>query len=486
MCFKKSVALFTILSITLTLLFPITSPAITIAEEEKLAQEFMKEIKKRFNLIKDPYIIKYVNHVGEKILSTLPPQPFQYHFYVIDTDVYNAFATPAGNIFIYRGLMEAMQNEDELAGILAHEVAHVQCRHISDNIDRAGKMSIASLAGIIAGVFFGIRGASTAANALTIGSTAALQSMQLAFSREDEHQADQIGLINMESAGYNAEGLLTMLKKIREKRWFGPEQIPSYLTTHPAAEERMANIDSWLQRHEPPASTSDPEAFKIARMRLIALYGDPAEALQFFKDALAEEPDDPMTHYGYGMALKRSGHRSKAAEHLKIVLNKNPFDAYLLKELGHLYFQDGKLSEALTALKGSINLSDGDPESLFLLGRTQMELGKLEEATESFEEIIDNHKNYVETYYFLGETYGKMGNFKNAHYFLGIYSEKKKEYRNAIFHLEKALQGTSDPSRRQEIEKKLKILRKEYSDERREAKMTDESRLNFVKMRKIH
>ncbi len=471
MRFKRSATLLTIFFMILPLVFPLKSPAITIAEEEKLSREFMKEINQRFNLIKDPHIVKYVNSVGQKILSKLPPQPFEYHFYVIDTDVYNAFATPAGNIFIYRGLLEAMNCEDELAGILAHEIAHVQCRHISDNIDRSGKMSLASLAGVIAGVFLGISGASAAANALTIGSTAAVQSLQLAFSREDEIQADQIGLINLENAGYNAEGLLTMLKKIREKRWFGPEQIPSYLTTHPAAEERIAYIDSWLQIHEPPNPTNEIKEFEKARLRLIALYGEKTEALRYLKNAMEKQPDDPNAHYGYGMALKRAGHRSKAAEHLKIALNKNPFDSYLLKELGHIYFQEGKLSEALSALKGSLELSNDKPEILFLLGRTQMELGNLEEAANYFEEIIDNRMDYLEAYNFLGKTYGEMGNFENAHYFLGIYAEKKSDYTNALFHLEKAFQNTSDPERHQEIEKKLKILKKKYSDKRKEIRM---------------
>ena len=471
MRFKRSTALITALFMTLILVLPVNSPAITIAEEEELSREFLKVIDKRFNLIKDPYIVKYVNSVGQKILSALPPQPFPYRFYVIKADVYNAFATPAGHIFIYSGLLEAMESEDELAGILAHEIAHVQCRHISDNIERSSKLNLAALAGIIAGAFLGASGASAAANALTIGSTAAVHTLQLAFSREDELQADQIGLENLKNSGYNAEGLLTMLKKIREKRWFGPEQIPTYMTTHPAAEDRISYIDGWLETHGHPESTEDPGEFKKARMRLLALFGDETKALQHFKNELNKQPDDAMAHYGYGLALGRAGHRTEAAEHLKIALNKNPLDPYLLKELGRLYFRDGKLPEALTVLQGSINLSNEDPESLFILGRIQMELGRLEEAADSFEMVIANHREYPDAYYFLGEAYGKLGRLEDAHYFLGIYAEKNRDYRNAIFHLEKALQSTSDPNRREEIEKRLKTLRKDFADERREIRM---------------
>ena len=111
-----------------------------------------------------------MNKIGNRILSVLPQQPFNYHFYVIKEDVYNAFATPAGHIFVYTGLLDAMDEEEELAGILGHEIAHVYCRHISQKIERSKKIGIATLAGIAAGILLGVGGAGEAANAVTMGS----------------------------------------------------------------------------------------------------------------------------------------------------------------------------------------------------------------------------------------------------------------------------------------------------------------------------
>ncbi|MGD9277375.1 MAG: M48 family metalloprotease, partial [Desulfobacterales bacterium] len=158
-----------------------------------MSREVMKVIMKHYELINDPLIANYINQMGQKIVSALPPQPFNYHFYVIKNDEYNAFATPAGHVFINSGLLEAMENEEELAGILSHEIAHVVCRHISQKIERAQKIGIATLAGVAAGILLGVGGSMAAANALTIGSTAAGQSLELSYSREDEFQADQIG-----------------------------------------------------------------------------------------------------------------------------------------------------------------------------------------------------------------------------------------------------------------------------------------------------
>jgi beta-barrel assembly-enhancing protease len=446
-------------------LFNKPSMAITIAEEEELSRKFMKVLFNRLNLIKDPYIVNYVNTIGQSIIKELPTQPFVYNFYVIDSDVYNAFATPAGHIFIYRGLIEAMESEDELAGILGHEIAHVQCRHISDKIDRSSKINLATLAGLAAGVFLGISGSETAAQAVTIGSMAATQSLVLAYSREDEIQADKIGLENLSRAGYNGTAMMTTLNKIRSKRWF--DTIPNYLETHPATEDRIAYIDSWSQNQKDLPSKGATEGFKKAHTRLLALYGNQSIAMMHFKAAVKKNPDDALASYGYGLILARSGFRKDASVFLNAALEQNPLDSSILGELGRIYFLDGRLSDALTFLRSSIGLYEDAPEPRFYLGRTQMELGNLSEAVSIFNKLIIDHSDYEQAYYFLGESYGKLGNLAEAHYYLGLYYQKKDDPKNTIFHLEKAFEHTKDPDRNKEIEDLLKKARKKFEETHR-------------------
>ena len=102
---KKAVAECLVLAAFLAF-FPNSALSITVKEEEEIAREFMKEVLRRFEIVDDPTIIDYVNSVGARVVATLPPQPFEYKFFVIKQDVYNAFATPAGNIFIYTGLIK--------------------------------------------------------------------------------------------------------------------------------------------------------------------------------------------------------------------------------------------------------------------------------------------------------------------------------------------------------------------------------------------
>jgi len=460
--FKKYLAALTLFFVLNSPLFYTQSMAITIAEEEELSREFMKVLFDQLSLVKDPYIVNYVNSIGQSIAKKLPSKPFSYNFYVIDSDIYNAFATPAGHIFIYRGLIEAMETEDELAGILGHEIAHVQCRHISDKIDRSSKINLATLAGLAAGVFLGISGSEAAGQALTFGSMAAAQSLVLAYSREDEIQADKMGLENLTRAGYDGTALMTTLNKIRSKRWF--DNVPNYLATHPAAEDRIAYIDSWSQNQKKLPSKGATDDFKKAHTRILALYGNQAKAMAHFKTAVNQNPDDALASYGYGLVLARSGFRKDAVVHLQAALEQNPLDSSILGELGRIYFFDGRLSDALAILGSSVGLYADDPETLFYLGRTQMELGRFTEAVSNFNKLIADHSDYDQAYYFLGESYGKLGNLADAHFYLGLYYEKKRDPKNTIFHLEKAFEHTKDPYRKRDIEDLLKKARKNFEE----------------------
>ncbi len=461
---KPLCILLTCLFISANALTPETALGLTVKEEEEMASEFLKVVRKHFDLINDPLIQGYVEKIGRRILETVEPQPFSFHFYVIREDVYNAFAGPAGHIFINSGLFEAMETENELAGILAHEISHAVCRHISERIARATKINLATLAGVAAGILLGVGGAGEAANAVTMGSMAAGQSMALAYSREDEMQADQIGMRYLTDAGYDGQGLLVMLKKIRNKQWFGTKEIPTYLRTHPATEERIAYIDGWLAdrgAEVPDAPPAPSNAFIRAHTRLVVLYGDEQAMLKKFKERLDAAPDDPEANYAYGLILARVGNRDEAIKRLKKALEKKAFDPYILVDLGRIYFIEGRYAEALKTLEGAMSIGPNDPLGLFYLGRTRLETGHFAEAAEAFETLLKERPDYSEAFYFLGEAYGKQRIPEQAHYYLGLHYQMKGELKNAVFHLKKAARHENDPDKQEKIREILKRLKKE-------------------------
>lgn len=458
---KVSILCITIL-ITCNLIFSPCCKGLTIKDEERLSREFLKVALSHYKVVNDALISNYVNTIGQKIISVLPPQPFKYHFYVIEDDVYNAFAGPAGHIFINSGLIEAMETEDELAGILSHEISHVSCRHIANMVEKSRKIGAATLAGVALGLLLGVGGGDIAASALTIGSIAAGKSASLAYSRENEMQADQIGLGYLKGAGYSAKGLLSILRKIRNKSWFSSEQIPTYLTTHPATEERIAFISSWIEMNEKSASLvpKTNSDFYMAHTRLLGAYGEKSIAINTLRTALAKTPQDPIINYGYGLIQARTGNLENAIEHLKTSLKKRAFDPFILKDLGRLYFLTGKFTEALILLQSGINIAPYDPERYFFLGRTQIKLRLYQEAIATFEKLAELTPNYPDTYLFLGKTYYELKRQAETAYYLGLHYNAKKEYKNAMFHLERAFKEMNDPEKKQHIQALLKKINK--------------------------
>ena len=185
------ITLVLVLVLVLVLILNCPAGAISISEEKKIAGEFMEAIRMQNQLIKDPMAVALVTEVGKRIVAQLPPQPFPFSFYIVDDGQFNAFASPWGNIFVHRGLITALDNVDELAGILGHESAHAVCRHVSQMIDRSKVVNIGTLAGVLAGALVGASGGGDAAQAVVVGSMAVGQTSMLAYSRENETEADQ-------------------------------------------------------------------------------------------------------------------------------------------------------------------------------------------------------------------------------------------------------------------------------------------------------
>jgi predicted Zn-dependent protease len=467
---------------TLATVWTPVARAITVQAEEELAREFMNVVLRHYHIVRDPLVTDYLDHIGRRLLKALPPQPFEYHFYMLDDPSYNAFATPAGHIFIYSGLVAALGTEDQLAGIIGHEIAHVVCRHISQKIERSKKIGAVTLAGAIAGVLLGSAGAGEAAGALTVGSLAAGQSLALSYSRDDERQADQLGLKNLAKAGYNGQGLLEGLRTIRSRQWYGTQQIPTYLLTHPGVEERMAYIDNWIQQEpQPPPRTADPQ-FERFHTWVSAMYGDPALAEQRYAGAVAQNPEDPMAHYGYALALNRNGNAEEAVAHLRQALAKRPLEPYFLKDLGRIYFETGRYEDALGILDGVAATGSAPPEALFYLGRTLFETGREQEAVRHLDVLVARHPDYLEARYFLGQSLGRAGRLPEAHYHIGLYHWAERDLKNARFHLVRALEGIDSDMRREQIRDILKRIGDPHPDDKEADSKAAPDRSSFPRL----
>jgi predicted Zn-dependent protease len=222
----------------------------------------------------------------------------------------------------------------------------------------------------------------------------------------------------------------------------------------------MGYIGTWVEKNNKSIKKADSYNFRLAHTRLVGLYGETNAALKYFEAELRSDPENSLAHYGYGLALARTGKRGDAILQLKAALEKKAFNPYILEDLGRIYFLDGRYLEALNVLEGAKGLLEYSPDGLFFLGRTQMELGKSESAVSTFEELLEKKPNYQQVYYFLGEAYDQLGRSEEAHYYLGIHFRNKGDLKTAAFHLKKASANITDSHKKSNIEKMLEEIRK--------------------------
>ncbi|MBW2370412.1 MAG: tetratricopeptide repeat protein, partial [Deltaproteobacteria bacterium] len=296
------------------------------------------------------------------------------------------------------------------------------------------------------------------ASALTVGSLAAGQSLSLAYSRDDERQADQVGLKYLNDSGYTGDGLLKVLKKIKETQWYG-DLIPDYLKTHPGTDERIIYISNRSEKPtpvDPAIRKRQVQDFQRAKIRLMALYGDTGNAAARFNALLEKDPGDASAHLGYGLLAERTGDRNAAKSFLKKALEKQAFDPYLLTDLGRIYFKNGEFESALKTLKSAAGIGPDIPETLLALGRTQLAMGMAPEAERSIRKILNDRPNHLPAIYELSKVYGEQGKMAHAHYHLAHFYAEIGNLRKAMLNLKQAKKQATEPEIKEKIEAAIK------------------------------
>jgi predicted Zn-dependent protease len=211
-------------------------------QEIKLGKQMAKEVERTYPILRDLEVQAYIDALGQDLVRQCKRKEIEYRFKVINTEDVNAFALPGGYIYINRGLIETVDNESELAGVIAHEIGHVVGRHHSDQVQRT------SLTGLGLGVldaFLGSRGG--AAQLANLASQMVASGAFMKFSRDAEREADRLGARNVYDTGYDPEGMVTFFERLDAMRGSRPNAIGKFFATHPSPNERAENISDLIR-----------------------------------------------------------------------------------------------------------------------------------------------------------------------------------------------------------------------------------------------
>ncbi len=323
-------------------------------EEDEYAKALVRQMRAYEVLNEDPLITAFFEDMGYRLVANSDRPDKSFTFVVIDQDVVNAFAAPGGVVALYSGLILAADDENEVAGVVAHEIAHVTQQHIYRAIENAQAMSIPLMLAMV-GLILVAGGSGDAIQGALMGGQALAQQNMINFTRQNEAEADRIGIKTLSNAGYDPRGMGQFFEKMNRITRAMGEGPPEYLRTHPVTISRIAEADSRAQNMPiPPAS--DGRDFYLIQARLRALVETyPNKAVEYFEYAkqradLNEAQGDALD-YGMAISLQRQGQYQEARGMLLNLMDRGKHLAFEI-QLADLDLASGHTAAALDRLAG--------------------------------------------------------------------------------------------------------------------------------------
>ncbi|MCW5980562.1 MAG: M48 family metalloprotease [Bryobacteraceae bacterium] len=242
-------------------------------EELELGRAAAGQIEKDILLVEDPAVVKFIDDIGQALVRKSGRTEIAYSFKVVDSPEINAFALPGGFVYVNRGLIEAAQTPDELAGVLAHEIGHVVHRH---GAEQAGRANMAQTG---LGVLGGLLGRGTKASVGQMAAQMVTTGVFMKFSRQAERDADQVGARMLYEAGFRPQGMVSFFDRLAEMQKTEPNAVLKFFSSHPSPTERSANIASLIAGFPVhPQPVTDDATFRDVKRRLAAMPRPEVEA----------------------------------------------------------------------------------------------------------------------------------------------------------------------------------------------------------------
>lgn len=298
--------------------------------ERRVAQAIMRQVHQDKDLVQDPEVEAYIESIGYSLVANSDNNTLPFTFFVMKDEVINAFAAPGGVVGINSGVILTSETENELAGVIAHEISHVTQRHMARTYEAASKFSLPMMAAMLGAIALGIVNPGAGQAALAIVSGASTQ-YQINFTRENEEEADRIGMQLLARSGFDPRGMPQFFQKLQQATRFSGK-APEFLLTHPLTTTRIADSMARAEKY-PPGEYKSSAGFKQVRAILKAdSFDSPRDAVRFFEEHLeAGYPDQVTARYGYALALTRAGAYTAAREQLHLLLSNDQENvAYLL------------------------------------------------------------------------------------------------------------------------------------------------------------
>lgn len=413
---------------------------ISPSEEYELGQKLIRRYRGGLPTSTDPFIEGYLRQLVQKMAYASDLSDKRFDLLVLDNPTLNAFAAPGGIVGVNTGALLVAQTEQQLASIIAHELAHLSQRHYARRLQQQQTTSMASYAAILAGILVAAASNSDSGYAVLPAIQAAAIEKSLRFSRQMEQEADRIGMDTLTRAGYDAEGMPEMFEQMLKLARFR-SKVPEFLLTHPITESRISDSASRAARYPKRAPAPVSEQYQLMRARVMLHHeSSPQVAVKRFTEELNGRNLSPVAaRYGLVLAKTQAGQLEDARKELAILRQQLSDEAVLAVAEADIAAAEQKYDIALATLRTALADRPNSHPLNVRYAELLMAAGQYSLGESVLQAHVKRHPDNAYVWYLLAEVHGLAGHILEVHkaraeYFIlnGIYDKAEIQLRNAL------------------------------------------------------
>jgi len=367
--------------------------ALSLEDERQIGRMVMRNLRESGMLLDDPEVNEYVQSLGLRMSSLAQDGNRDFNFFVVRDAAINAFALPGAYVGVHSGLILETRSESELAAVLAHEVSHVTQRHIARGLEAQSRANLMSTAAVLAAILIGAAGGGSSdatMGAITAAQSAAAQA-GINFTRENEYEADRIGIGVLASAGFDPNAMPAFFDTMFRRTQLGPDRVPELLRTHPVTSNRIAESKDRANQY-PPVNVKDSLSYALMKERirvlLVSRNGDSREYYMALGDNAADL--SLAQTYGRGLSELYGNEADKAVVTFTRLRQQYPEVMAFHTALGQAQLAAGRTQAALETLEHARVLAPRNVPVTVRYGEALLQAGRPKRAHEVLLDLFNN------------------------------------------------------------------------------------------------
>jgi beta-barrel assembly-enhancing protease len=392
-------------------------------EQYELGYSLMMQMRDQRALFNDPETDEYIQQIGQRLASQSTDGGGYFHYIVLRSDEVNSFAVTGGWVFIFTGLIAFTHTESELAGVMAHETAHITQNHVVRGAENSEHVSLASMAAMLGAILLGAIGGG-GGDAIVGGMVAAqglAAQQQIDYSRSQEEEADRVGITYLAAAGFDPEGMANAFNRMMRAGGVQDSWVPAMLLDHPVDSERIAAERERAALYPPVPDTSSPDYYLI-RERVRVLTAPAGEDIQrVYAQQIANGDHSLGTMYGDAVALMQDNEASQAVPILKKLIAQHGDLHDLYATLGQAQAGAGDMKDALATFRLAEQLFPRNVPVTIRYAQTLMADGKNAQAHDVLLDLFDNVDPTPDQIELTARAASAAGDLGDAYYYMGEY-----------------------------------------------------------------